>query len=58
LPSDKLLPRAWELARQIMRQPEMNRRYSRLLLTENLRRKMNELLPYGLALEGLAITRE
>jgi len=58
LPRKKLLPRAWELARQIMKQPEMNRRYSRLLLTEQLRRQINELLPYGLALEGLAITRE
>jgi enoyl-CoA hydratase/carnithine racemase len=54
---DQLLPRAWELAHQIMRQPEMNRRYTRLLLTEKLRRNINELLPYGLALEGLAITR-
>lgn len=53
----KLLPRAWELAREIMRQPEMNRRYTRLLLTEQLRRQLHELLPYGLALEGLAITR-
>ncbi len=57
LPREELLPRAWELARQIMLQPEMNRRYSRLLLTEQLRRQLNELLPYGLALEGLAITR-
>ena len=57
LPREQLLPRAWELARQIMQQPEMNRRYARILLTENLRRRMNELLPYGLALEGLAITR-
>ncbi len=57
LPTDELLPRAWELARQIMLQPEMNRRYSRLLLTEHLRRRLSELLPYGLALEGLAITR-
>jgi len=58
LPRKKLLPRAWELARQMMQQPEMNRRYARLLLTEQLRRQINELLPYGLALEGLAITRE
>lgn len=57
LPQEELLPRAWELARQIMQQPEMNRRYTRLLLTEQLRRQINELLPYGLALEGLAITR-
>lgn len=57
LSQEELLPRAWELARQIMQQPEMNRRYTRLLLTEQLRRQINELLPYGLALEGLAITR-
>jgi len=58
LPREKLLPRAWELARKIMQQPELNRRYSRILLTEQLRRQMNELLPYGLALEGLCITRK
>jgi enoyl-CoA hydratase/carnithine racemase len=52
-----LLPRAWELARTILRQPEMNRRYARILMTEQLRRRMNELLPLGLALEGLAITQ-
>ncbi len=57
LPSDKLLPRARELAARIMEQPELNRRYSRILLTEDLRRRMNEFLPYGLALEGLCITR-
>lgn len=54
LPRDKVLPRAWELARQLMLQPEINRRYARLLLTERLRRQMHELLPYGLALEGFA----
>ena len=58
LTREKLLPRAWELARQIMQQPEMNRRYSRILLIEQLRRQMSELLPYGLALEGLALTRK
>jgi enoyl-CoA hydratase/carnithine racemase len=57
LPGDKLLPRAWELARQILQQPELNRRYARILLTEQLRRQSAELLPYGLALEGLAITQ-
>ena len=58
LPRAELLPRAWELARKIMQQPELNRRYARILLTEHLRRRMSELLPYGLALEGLCITRE
>jgi len=57
LPREKLLPRAWELAHIVLRQPELNRRYTRTLLTEQLRRQINELLPYGLALEGLAITQ-
>jgi enoyl-CoA hydratase/carnithine racemase len=57
MPRDLLLPRAWELARAVLRQPELNRRYTRTLLTEQLRRQINELLPYGLALEGLAITQ-
>jgi enoyl-CoA hydratase/carnithine racemase len=57
LPADRLLPRAWEHARNIMKLPELNRRYTRLLLTEVLRRQMNELLPYGLALEGLALVK-
>jgi hypothetical protein len=35
----------------------MNRRYARLLMTEQLRRRMNGLLPLGLALEGFAITQ-
>lgn len=55
LPPDQLLPRAWQHARQIMRQPELNRRYTRVLVTEMLRRQMNDLLGYGLALEGLAL---
>jgi enoyl-CoA hydratase/carnithine racemase len=55
LSPERLLPRAWEIARQIMQQPELNRRYTRILLTEVLRRQINELLPYGLALEGLAL---
>ena len=36
LPKKKLLPRARKLARQILEQPEQNRRYARILLTERL----------------------
>lgn len=57
LPQAQLLPRAWELARQVMKQPELNRRYTRILVTEVMRRQMSELLPYGLALEGLALVK-
>ena len=55
LPKEKLLPRAWEHARELMKQTPLNRKYTRWLLTEPLRRKMNDLLGFGLALEGMVI---
>lgn len=57
VPADQLLPRAWAHARRMLEQPEMNRRFARTLITEQLRRQINDLLPYGLALEALAATR-
>ena len=53
LPREKLLPRAWELAEQIAQQPPLVIRYSRVMLTQFLKSQMNDLLGYGLALEGL-----
>ncbi|MGZ8209337.1 MAG: hypothetical protein ACXWUH_02410 [Burkholderiales bacterium] len=55
LPKDKVLARAWEHARNLMKQSAMNRKYTRQILIEPLRRKMNNILAYGLALEGLVI---
>lgn len=57
-PKDKVLPRAWEHARTLMKQTPMNRRYTRATLIEPLRRQMNEILGYGLALEGLVICQQ
>ncbi|KPK19460.1 MAG: crotonase [Betaproteobacteria bacterium SG8_41] len=57
LPREQLMSRAWELARQILQQPVINRRYTRVILNEYLRRPMNDLLGYGLALEGLGIVQ-
>ena len=54
LPRDQLLPRAWALAGQLAQQPPLVRRYSRVLLTQHIKRLMHDLLGYGLALEGLA----
>ncbi len=53
LPRERLLPRAWELAEQIAQQPPLVIRYSRVMLTQFLKSQMNDLLGYGLALEGL-----
>ncbi len=57
LPRQKLLPRAWEIARQLLKRPPLIRRYARVLLTQDLKRRMHDLLGYGLALEGLAATQ-
>jgi enoyl-CoA hydratase/carnithine racemase len=50
----KLLTRALEIARVLLKQPDHNLRYTRLLLTHELKAKTHELLGYGAALQGLA----
>lgn len=54
LKPDNLLPRAWQLAKQLQLRPPLLRRYARVMLTQDLKKRMHELLGYGLALEGLA----
>lgn len=51
---DNLLPRAWQLAEQLCQQPDLTLRYSRVALTLQLKRQMQDMLGYGLAIEGLA----
>jgi enoyl-CoA hydratase/carnithine racemase len=55
LPREQLLPRAWEIARQLIRQPPMVLRNSRLILTQELKGRMHDLLEYGLNFEGLGV---
>jgi enoyl-CoA hydratase/carnithine racemase len=55
LPENQLLARAWELAEQLSHKPTLLLRYTRLLFTEYLKRHMQDLLGYGLALESLAL---
>ncbi|MGE0823097.1 MAG: enoyl-CoA hydratase/isomerase family protein [Candidatus Binatia bacterium] len=54
LSADRLLPRAWELAEQLVKQPPLTLRYARVALTQRLKQLMLDNLGYGLALQGLA----
>lgn len=55
LPRAEVLDRAWEHARLLAQQPTLLLRYTRLMFTEYLRKRMQDLLGYGLAMEGLAL---
>jgi enoyl-CoA hydratase/carnithine racemase len=55
LPSDQLSRRAYEIAEDFIARPNLLLRYTRLLFTAELKRRLNELLGYGLALESMAL---
>jgi enoyl-CoA hydratase/carnithine racemase len=54
VPRETLLPRAWELARQLKQQHRLTLRYTRMALSTRFRRRLQESLSYGLALEGIS----
>ena len=43
------------LAEQLVQRPPLVLRYSRVLLTQHVKRLMHDMLGYGLALEGLGV---
>lgn len=55
MPADKLLERAWQLARQIAARPEVLVRHTRAILTEQIKRNLQEYLPLGLYNECLGL---
>jgi enoyl-CoA hydratase/carnithine racemase len=54
VPADRLLIRAHEIADQIATLPPLTSRYTRIALTQKLRRIVDEGVGYGLALEGIS----
>ena len=54
LPKDKVLDRAWELARELAKRPPLTLRYSRQLFTNPLKRAFINELGHGLARETYA----
>lgn len=54
VPADRLLPRAHEIADGIAALPPLTGRYTRMAITQPLRRLIDEGTGYGLALEGIS----
>jgi enoyl-CoA hydratase/carnithine racemase len=54
VPADKLLARAREIAGGLAKLPPLTSRYTRIALTQKLRRIIDEGVGYGLALEGIS----
>jgi enoyl-CoA hydratase/carnithine racemase len=52
LPKDRLLPRAWEIARMLKQKPLRVLRNTRIALTQRLKKNLLEELGVGLQLEG------
>lgn len=53
VPADQLLSRAHAIAATIAKQPPLTTKYTRIGLTQRLRRVIDEGIGYGLALEGI-----
>jgi enoyl-CoA hydratase/carnithine racemase len=54
VPADVLLARAHEIAEKLAALPPLTSRYTRIALTQKLRRIVDEGIGYGLALEGIS----
>jgi len=54
LPAERLMDRAWSLALDWAKKPRLALRYTRTILVEPIKRRMQEELGYGLALEFAA----
>jgi enoyl-CoA hydratase/carnithine racemase len=54
MPRERLLPRAWELARGLLKKPLMLTRYTKMVMTQIIKQQMQAHIAQGLAYEALA----
>jgi enoyl-CoA hydratase/carnithine racemase len=54
LPPEKLMDRAWDVARKLAAMPTLTLRYTRVAFTQRLKLLLAQELGYGLALQGLS----
>jgi enoyl-CoA hydratase/carnithine racemase len=54
VPRDRLMQRAREIAERIAKLPPLTASYTRIALTQKMRRVVDESVGYGLALEGIS----
>jgi 6-oxocamphor hydrolase len=55
VPRERLLARAWDLAKQIASRPPLTRRFTRVVLTQELKRLVHDQLGHALGLEGIGV---
>jgi enoyl-CoA hydratase/carnithine racemase len=55
VPHERTLARAWEVARELAAKPPLMLRYTRVAMTQPIKRRMLDDLGYGLMLEGMGI---
>lgn len=55
MPAEQLMPRAQEIATELLKLPPLTRRFTRLMFTKRLKRLMNDNLASDMGLEGLTV---
>jgi enoyl-CoA hydratase/carnithine racemase len=55
VPRERLMPRARELAEQLLERPRLVRRYARQIMVREMKKRMLDHIGHGLALEGLTV---
>jgi enoyl-CoA hydratase/carnithine racemase len=55
VPHARVLERAWEVARDLLAKPPLMLRFTRLAMTQHIKRRMLDDLGFGLMLEGMGI---